>query len=193
MGQAPSTDVFPAITPTYSTIPHVSCHVPLLHQTNAYISGPRSVGADEIKNRLSEFEDDIRDMWLMNATYTGAYTFPICGFLPNQFSSTSQHRILIDHCSQLYIKKNSRAAPITNKVTNSSAERLPHHPTILQYRLLQPFTSPPFPSHPEISMPIDRRSECSLMASECHQARVERTERSQRVSFIARHPAMTTD
>ena len=35
--------------PTYRTIPHVSsCHVVLLHQSNAHSSGRRSVGADEI-------------------------------------------------------------------------------------------------------------------------------------------------
>ena len=42
-------------------------------------------------------------------------------------------------------------------------------------------------------MPIDRHSEGWLMASERRQARMGRAERSQRMSFIARHPAMTTD
>ena len=66
-------------------------------------------------------------------------------------------------------------------------------PAILRYRLYQPFT-PHFPAIPEISMPINHRSEGLLMASECRQSRKGRTERSRGMSFIARHPAtMTTD
>ena len=56
---------------------------------------------------------------------TGANTFPTC-YLPNRLSNPSTECSSIS-CSQLYIKNNSRAAPITNKVTNSSAERLPPH------------------------------------------------------------------
>ena len=43
-------------------------------------------------------------------------------------------------------------------------------------------------------MSIDRRSEGLLMASERRRARMGRTEQSQRMFFIARHPAtITTD
>ena len=78
-------------------------------------------------------EDDIRDKWLTQALAR----FPHVFFYPTgsplhpstESSSTSS--------SQLYIKKNSRAAPITYKVTNRSAKRLPPHlntpPVILQY------------------------------------------------------------
>ena len=108
--------------PTYSTIPHVSSRHVVLYQTNAYSSGSRSVGADEIKNPLNG---------------TGGL-----------------HRCSSDH------------------------------PSILQYRLHQLFTSPPLP-HPEISIPIDRRSEGLLMATECRRARKGRTERSQGVFHCA--------
>ena len=105
-------------------------------------------------------------------------------------------------CSQLHIENNSLtrcANPIANKVANSSAKglsfpliRSPHH---LQYRLHQPFTTPPFPAHPEISMPVDRRSEGLLRTSEGRPWALKlRTKRSRRMSLIARHPAtMTTD
>ena len=123
--------------PTYSTIPHVSsCNVVLLHQTNAYSSGPRSVGGDEIKNPLSALRMTFRTGGLQ---YTGADTFPTCVPLSNRFSSTSQHRILIDQLlSVVHQEKLTRCA---NNFTNSSAKRLPPHQITPPYPV-PTFTSP---------------------------------------------------
>ena len=60
-----------------------------LLQTDAFSSGPRSGDADGYSNMklkyFERFEDD-----------SGANTYTTCIFLPNRFSSTSQHLILID-------------------------------------------------------------------------------------------------
>ena len=95
-------------------------------------------------------------------------------------------------CSQLYVKKTSHATSITNKVSNTVAQLKgvplktyfpPYSSTI--------FASPQFPTHPWISIPIDRRSEWLLMANNCCQIWKRRRKRSRRMSFIARHLAMT--
>jgi hypothetical protein len=66
--------------------------------------------------------------------------------------------------SQLYVKKNSHAASITNKLSNSSAaERRALHQISPPYSS-SAFASPPFPTLPRISSPIGCHSEGSLMA-----------------------------
>jgi hypothetical protein len=80
----------------------------------------------------------------------------------------SQHRIFVASSighSQLYVKKNSCAASIANKVSNSLAKRCAgcpssDFPTIFSAA----FASPPFPDRPGISIPIDNQSEGLSMA-----------------------------
>ena len=85
----------------------------------------RSVGADEIKNPLLErIEGNIRDRWLTQALSRTRVRFQHVFFYPTGSLHPSTESSSIN-CSQLYIKKNSRAARITSKVTNSSAKTLP--------------------------------------------------------------------
>ena len=93
--------------------------------------------------------------------------------------------------SQLYVKKNSHSASITNKVSYSQLKyvllirsRAPHHTPV-----------PPSPPHhlleaPWVSIPIDRCSEGLLMAKN---RRGKQTEQSRGVSFITQHPEMAVD
>jgi hypothetical protein len=115
----------------------------------------------------------------------------------------SQHRIFIASSighAQLYVKKNSRAASITNKLSNSSAKRRvgcpsSDFPTIFSAT----FASPPFPSSPGISIPIDSHSEGLLMAGNQDRRslriREKRAKQNRRMSFmiIVRHLAMIAD
>ena len=94
--------------------------------------------------------------------------------------------------SRLYVKKNSYAASITNKVSNNSAKkrRAPHQisPPYFSTTFDSP-ASPPFPSRPGISIPIDCRSEALPMDNNCRHNWGKRTETSRRMSLIVRHPA----
>jgi hypothetical protein len=92
---------------------------------------------------------------------------------------------------QLYVKKNSHAASITNKVSVSNISANRRAPL----QISPPYSSTAFasPSRPWISIPIDRRSEGLLVAENRRQTFRKRTEASRRMSFVARHPAMTTD
>ena len=99
----------------------------------------------------------------------------------------SQHRILIGR----YVNKNSQAASITNKVSNSSAKRRTH------YQISPPYSvPPPFPRHLGISVPIDSHSEGLLMAGNQNRRspRIleKRAKQNRRMSFmiIVRHLAM---
>jgi hypothetical protein len=94
--------------------------------------------------------------------------------------------------SQLYVKKNSHAASIINKVSNNSAKRRALHRIPPPYSSTA-FASPPFPTRPGISIPIGCRSGGLLMAKNRRRTRKKRTERGRRMSFIGRRPAMTTD
>ena len=79
--------------------------------------------------------------------------------------------------SHLYVKKNSSAASITNKVSNNSAEGRAHHqisPTILQYHFRLSTISRP----PGISIPIDHRSEGLVMANNRRRVRKKRAKQS---------------
>ena len=80
----------------------------------------------------------------------------------------------------------------TNKVLNSSAKRRAPHQNlpraILHYRLHLSTD----PCHPEITIPMDRCSD-GLLAMMANNRPQTRTEQSQRMSFIARHPTMTTN
>ena len=78
----------------------------------------------------------------------------------------SQHRIFIASSighSQLYVNKNSRAASITNKVSNSSAKRRTHH------QISPLYSVPPSPLRHFLAAlgyrsQIDNHSEGLLMA-----------------------------
>jgi hypothetical protein len=93
---------------------------------------------------------------------------------------------------QLYVKNNSHATSITNKAPNSSARRRAHH-QISPPCSSTVFASPPFPSHPGTSISMDRRSEGPQMTKNPCRTQMKQPNHSQRMSFLARHPAMTTD
>ena len=97
--------------------------------------------------------------------------------VPSQTPSTESSSASSIGRSQLYVKNNSHASSITNKVTNSSAKRRAPHQTFPPYSSTT-FTSPPFPS--EISIQIDHRSEGLLMAKNRRRTRKKRTEQSRR-------------
>ena len=115
----------------------------------------------------------------------------------------SQHRIFVASSighSHLYVKKNSRAASITNNLSNSSAERRAgcpssDFPTIFSAA----FASPPFPSRSGISVPIDNHSEGLLMAGNQNRRSLriqeKRAKQNRRMSFmiVVRYLAMIAD
>ncbi|KAN0103705.1 hypothetical protein V8E52_011730 [Russula decolorans] len=87
--------------------------------------------------------------------------------------------------SQLSVKINSHAASITKNVSNSSAKtRVPHQ--ISPSYSSTAFAPPPFPSPPGRSTSLDRLFK--LLTK-----RGRRRAQIRRMSFIARHLAMTTD
>jgi hypothetical protein len=88
--------------------------------------------------------------------------------------------------SQLYVKTNSHAISITNKVSNTSTAKMrAPHQISLPYSSTA-FAPPPSPSRLWVSsIPIYRRSEGFPMASNHRRTRTNRTERSRRMSFIA--------
>ncbi len=111
---------------------------------------------------------------------------------PRQSQATASHPSTESSSigrSPLYV---SHTASITNKVSNSSAKRRAPHQISPQFYSSTAFASPPFPSRPGMSTPIDPRSK-GLLANNLRQTLGKRTEQSQRVLFIVRHPAMTTD
>jgi hypothetical protein len=92
---------------------------------------------------------------------------------------------------QLYVKKISHHATksITNKFSNSSANRRAPH-QISPPSSSTPFTPPPFPSL-GISISVERHSEGSQMEEIHYRTQMKQPNHSRRMSFIARHPAMT--
>jgi hypothetical protein len=120
-----------------------------------------------------------QDFWRPHVTLHNCNEFPYyCSTIPARAESSSMG-------CQLYVcfEKYSRAASMTNKVSNSSAERRAPH------QIPPPHSStasPPFPHRLEISIPIDHRPESSRMAENSRRTQVEQPNHSQRMSLVAR-------
>ena len=102
----------------------------------------------------------------------------------------SHHQILIDRPLSV--------ASITNKVSSSSAKmRIPHQisPPLRSplHQISPPLRSPLHHFPATLPIPIHSLSEGSLMANNIRRTQTKQTKQNQRMSFIARYPAMTTD
>ena len=119
------------------------------------------------------FDGNYGNLLLAAATTSSRSTIVVyCSAIPARAESSLMG-------SQSYVKKNSRAASITNKVSNSSHQISPPYSSTT-------FASPPFLSRAEISIPIDHHSDGLLMAKN-HRTQEKQ---SRGMSFFARHLTM---